>query len=255
MPRPAAPAHTHQAGRHTHGDTSEPAQEAADRDPRGNRPRGVTPDRRRRLHPARRGPRRPPPPPRRTAPELKWAPFKGPAELLTSVPEPCLTLGAVGLGTLLGLLLAFLALHESLSVRITDDLLVLTVRDTAHEIPRQDVASAHRDGKQLVLLAHDGTELAREDSDLPWNRLSTALTAHGYRWAPQDPHRDAWRRWVPGTPGLPAGADALLKARAGARRRDDADEARELREELRRLGVTVRDEKNRQYWRSTVPQS
>lgn len=254
MPRPAAPAHTHQAGRHTHGDTSEPAQEAADRDPRGvlaesplivvvactllGAALGG-------LLPLLAG----------LLLKLKWAPFKGPAELLTSVPEPCLTLGAVGLGTLLGLLLAFLALHESLSVRITDDLLVLTVRDTTHEIPRQDVASAHRDGKQLVLLAHDGTELAREDSDLPWNRLSTALTAHGYRWAPQDPHRDAWRRWVPGTPGLPAGADALLKARAGARRRDDADEARELREELRRLGVTVRDEKNRQYWRSTVPQS
>ncbi|MGA5020293.1 CysS/YqeB C-terminal domain-containing protein [Streptomyces griseoincarnatus] len=30
---------------------------------------------------------------------------------------------------------------------------------------------------------------------------------------------------------------------------DDADDARELAEELRRLGVTVRDEKNRQYWR------
>src|SRR5690606_16917491 len=161
-PRPAAPAHTHQAGRHTHGDTSEPAQEAADRDPRGvlaesplivvvactllGAALGG-------LLPLLAG----------LLLKLKWAPFKGPAELLTSVPEPCLTLGAVGLGTLLGLLLAFLALHESLSVRITDDLLVLTVRDTTHEIPRQDVASAHRDGKQLVLLAHDGTELSRED--------------------------------------------------------------------------------------------
>jgi len=45
------------------------------------------------------------------------------------------------------------------------------------------------------------------------------------------------------------GADALLKARATARKRDDADDARELAEELRRLGVTVRDEKKRQYWR------
>lgn len=185
--------------------------------------------------------------------KLRWAPFKGLAELLTTVPEPWLTLGGAGVGALLGLLVGFLAVHESLTVRISDTRIVLTVRDASREFPRGDVASAHRDGKQLVLLAPDGAELAREKSGLPWPRLTEALTAHGHGWAPEDPHRESWRRWVPGTAGLPEGADALLNARATARERDNEDDARELAQELRRLGVTVRDEKNRQYWRRSPP--
>ncbi|MFI8832567.1 hypothetical protein ACIGPN_16200 [Streptomyces afghaniensis] len=66
----------------------------------------------------------------------------------------------------------------------------------------------------------------------------------------EDPYRAEFRRWVPGTPGLPEGADALLRARAQARKSDDdAEDARELRRELLRLGVVVRDEEKRQYWR------
>jgi cysteinyl-tRNA synthetase len=49
---------------------------------------------------------------------------------------------------------------------------------------------------------------------------------------------------VPGVDGLPPGADALLTARE--KNSDDADE---LRAELARLGVVVRDEKGKQYWR------
>ncbi|MER7714587.1 hypothetical protein ABTX83_29215 [Streptomyces werraensis] len=142
---------------------------------------------------------------------LRWAPFKGPAELLTSVPEPWLTLGATGVGALLGLVVGFLAVHESLAVRIGDAGIVLTVQDVSRLFRREDVASAHRDGKQLVLLAPDGAELARESSSLSLSRLAEALTAHGHRWELEDPHREVWRRWVPGTPDLPEGADSVLR--------------------------------------------
>lgn len=50
-------------------------------------------------------------------------------------------------------------------------------------------------------------------------------------------------------PGLPDGADALLKARAAALTKGDKDDATELRAELARLGVVVRDEKKRQFFR------
>lgn len=180
---------------------------------------------------------------------LTWAPLKGPAKLLTSVPEPWLTLGTVTVGAALGLLIGLIAVHESLSVRISDDRVVLTTRKTTQDFPHDAIASAFRDGKQLVLLGPDGSEIAREDSGLSWPRLADAFAAHGYRWEAEDPYRAEWRRWVPGTPGLPGGADALLTARAGARKRDDAEDARELRLELSQLGVAVRDEKGRQYWR------
>lgn len=181
---------------------------------------------------------------------LPWAPLEGPAELLTSVPEPARTLGTIAVGVLGGLLLGFTAAHESLSVRVSDSHVTLTVRDSSQEFPREEIAVFFKDGKQLVLLGPDSLELAREHCGLNWRRLADALTGHGYSWAGEDPHRAEFRRWVPGTPGLPEGADALLRARAQARKHeDDAKDARELRNELLRLGVVVRDEEKRQYWR------
>jgi hypothetical protein len=182
--------------------------------------------------------------------KLPWAPLEGPAELLTSIPEPALTLGTVAVGALGGLLLGLVAVHESLSVRVCDTHLALTIRESTREFAHEEIAMLCRDGKQLVVLAPDGMELAREHCGLPWPRLAATLTGHGYRWAEEDPYRAEFRRWVPGTPGLPEGADALLRARAQALKSDDdAEEARELRRELLRLGVVVRDEDKRQYWR------
>ncbi len=181
---------------------------------------------------------------------LSWAPLQGPARLLTSVPEPWQSVGAVGVGAVLGLVVGFIAVHESLSVRVSADRVVLGIRDSSQEFGRDEIGLVVRDGKQLVLLGPDGMEVAREDCGLPWTRLSEAFAAHGYRWADQDPHREEFRRWVPGMPGLPEGAGALLAARAAALEKDEgADDARELRGELLRLGVVVRDEKGRQYWR------
>ncbi|MFC8242356.1 YqeB family protein [Streptomyces chartreusis] len=181
---------------------------------------------------------------------LPWAPLQGPARLLTSVPEPWQDVGSVGVGAVLGLVVGLIAVHESLSVRVSADRVVLGVRDSSQEFGRDRIGLVVRDGKQLVLLGPDGMEIAREDCGLPWTRLAEAFTAHGYRWADEDPHRQEFRRWVPGMPGLPDGADALLRARAATREKDEgADDARELSGELLGLGVVVRDEKGRQYWR------
>ncbi|MFF5981213.1 hypothetical protein ACFY78_20420 [Streptomyces olindensis] len=181
---------------------------------------------------------------------LPWAPLKGPAELLTSLPEPVLTLGTTAVGVLGGLLLGLSAVHDSLSVRVGDTHVTLTIRDGSQEFAREEISALFRDGKHLVVLAPSGMELAREHCGLPWQRLTDTLTEHGYTWAREDPYRAEFRRWVPGTPGLPPGADALLRARAKARKDEDgAEEARELRGELLRLGVVVRDEDKRQYWR------
>ncbi|MGN9756320.1 YqeB family protein [Streptomyces sp. SD31] len=182
---------------------------------------------------------------------LPWAPFKGPAELLTSVPEPWLSLGGVAVGALLGLVVGGVAVHESLSVSVSRSRVVLGIRDASQEFEDDEIGLVARDGKQLVLLRADGMELAREDCGLSWQRVSGAFAEHGYRWADEDPYREEFRLWVPGTPGLPEGADPLLRARAAARKKgeQEADDARELRGELLRLGVVVRDEKKRQYWR------
>ncbi|MFE8013578.1 hypothetical protein ACFU3O_12655 [Streptomyces antibioticus] len=185
---------------------------------------------------------------------LPWAPLKGPAELVDSVPEPARTLGTGVVGAVVGLFFGFGALHESLTVTVDDARVGLAVRGEKREFACEEIALAARDGKQLVLLSRTGAELARENCGLPWARLARAFTEHGYRWADEDPHREQFRRWVPGAAGLPEGANALLHARARAlKAKDDASDARELRTELGRLGVIVRDEKDRQYWRLPEP--
>ncbi|MEU9183916.1 hypothetical protein AB0D14_04985 [Streptomyces sp. NPDC048484] len=116
-------------------------------------------------------------------PKLRWAPLKGPARLLNSVPEPGMSIGAVAVGLLLGVLIGFGAVHESLMVRISGSRVVLAVKDAEQEFTRADITLVHRDDKQLVLLGADGEELAREKSGLPWSGLADAFTAHGYPWA------------------------------------------------------------------------
>lgn len=181
---------------------------------------------------------------------LPRAPLEGPAELLTSIPEPGLSIGATVVGALLGLVVGFIAMHESLSVSVSDSGVVLNIRDADQQFPCDEIVLAVRDGRQLLLLGENGAELARENCGLPWPRLASAFTAHGYGWADEDPHRNEFRRWVPGAAGLPEGANAVLAARAEAlKTKDDGSDARELRAELVGLGVFVRDENRRQYWR------
>ncbi|MEU6326317.1 hypothetical protein ABZ851_03340 [Streptomyces sp. NPDC047049] len=181
---------------------------------------------------------------------LPWAPWQGPARLLTSVPEPWRTCGALAVGTVLGLAAGYLAQHDRLSVTVSGSRVVLTRKGISREFTHHEISTALRDGKQLVLLDRDGQEIAREACDLDAQRLADAFAEHGYRWCDRDPHRDEFRLWVPRAPGLPEGADALLTARARLLGKPaTADEARELREELAKLGVVVRDENKRQYWR------
>ncbi|WP_199433835.1 YqeB family protein [Qaidamihabitans albus] len=185
---------------------------------------------------------------------LPWAPMQGPAELVSSLPEPHVTIGLVALGALAGLVVAFLARHESLTVEVARDRVVLARKGAAHEVPGESVAAAFLDGKDLVLLGSDTGELARESSDVDAERLAAAFREHRYRWLDDDPYREEFRRWVPDTPGLPAGANALFTARERALGRGGSEEdARELRDELAKLGVVVRDAEKRQYWRLARP--
>ncbi|MEV7829134.1 hypothetical protein AB0P12_00760 [Streptomyces subrutilus] len=179
---------------------------------------------------------------------LPWAPLQGPAELVGTVPAGVLP----AVGAVAGLVLGLVAQHEQLTLRLSGDRLVLASEGREREFSRAAVAVAFLDRKQLVLLGHDGGELVRQGCELAPGRVADAFAAHGFAWADADPYEAEFRRWVPGAPGLPEGANAVLAARRKPLEKNgpaDGD-ARELREELARLGVVVRDVKRRQYWRS-----
>ncbi|MEV0002228.1 hypothetical protein AB0H28_08075 [Micromonospora sp. NPDC050980] len=180
---------------------------------------------------------------------LAWFPFQGVFELLDRWPDQrSYPLGAAVVA-LAGVVLAVVGTRERLTVTVGRRSVRLHRDGHGRDVARADVAGVFVDGKALVLLDTAGGELARERSDLDAGRLRTAFTGQGWLWLDQDPHRDAYRRWVPGLPGLPTGADALLRARERALKDSRDAEVRELHGELARLGVVVRDEGRRQYYR------
>lgn len=185
---------------------------------------------------------------------LRWMPMRGPFELIDAVDEPWATGAALLLGALGGLLVAGITAAERLTVTVAADGVTLIRGDSTRNVDRTRITGAFRDGKQLVLLGTATEELVREPSDLSAGRLRDAFEAYGYRWyADGDPYRADFRRWVEGGAELPPGADPLLRARQRALDKDDRADAVELRAELARLGVVVREEKRRQYWRRTRP--
>jgi uncharacterized membrane protein YgcG len=179
-----------------------------------------------------------------------WAPLRGVFRLIASLPDPPATIGAIAAGAAIGLAVAYQGQQESLTVTVSADRVTLARLGSTTELARRSVGAVFVDRKQLVLLGPAADELTREPSDLDRDRLRVTFVRYGYPWHDGgDPHEADYRRWVPNTPDLPASANALLAARERALGRKDSGDATELRTELARLGIVVRESQQRQYWR------
>ncbi|MDR8408957.1 hypothetical protein MTP10_09415 [Nonomuraea sp. 3-1Str] len=186
------------------------------------------------------------------AASLPWTPFEGPLRLVGSIPPTAFTIGAVALGAVAGLVLAVIADEYTVKVVVDDRQVAVAHRGSRREVPRGSIAAVFLDAKQLVLLGHDTEELVRQGGDLPRpGPLAAAFQAHGYPWREGDPHREEFRRWADGLPDLTDAAHAYFRARARALEKGDGEDAEQLRLELARLGVAVREENKRQFWRLT----
>lgn len=127
---------------------------------------------------------------------LRWVPFRGLVKLVTSVPEPGLTLGGAGVGALLGLLVGLRGAQVAGGAdhRRTDRpggpgrLPGVAALGRRLGAPRRQGAGATRPRRH-------GTR--RREERLSWSRLAEALTAHGHRWQPEDPLCGARHRLGP----------------------------------------------------------
>ncbi|MEV6411393.1 hypothetical protein [Kribbella sp. NPDC051718] len=191
------------------------------------------------------------------AADLEWVPFQGPLELISRwdgwwVVAICLALGLIG-----GVLLAAMALEDTLKTTVGTTEVEFLKNQRTTRVPREKVALAFLDGKEIVLQDSRSAELAREKHDelgaAARTKIQAAFRAHGYPWSDAgDPHEGEFRRWVEDDPDLSPAANAVLKARSKAFDQGDKGKAdlRELRQELGKLGYVVRDRDKKQYWRS-----
>ena len=180
--------------------------------------------------------------------EERWLPFRGIFRLLDRWASTPVTVATVVAGAAVGLAFAYAGHREKVTVTVDRGGVELHRDGRTERVDRAAVAAVFGDGKHLVLQDAGGDELARETSDLAPAALAAAFREHGYPWRDADPYAADFRLWVEGLPDLPPGADPLLRARAEVL--DKRDEAAELRAELARLGLVVRDHKKRQYVRT-----
>lgn len=186
----------------------------------------------------------------RWAATLPWVPFQEPLKAVASIHGAWLPVLTGTAGLLGGIWIAHLSFKETLSITIDDRSLRLTKNGDISTLSRDEIDAVFLDQKELVLLNLAGAELARETHESSRRRISGAFQAHGYPWSPDgDPHHHAYRRWVPETPELPGAVNALLKAREAALKDKRREDSSDFRREAAKLGIVLRDEQHRQYWR------
>lgn len=189
------------------------------------------------------------PPLARWLTDLPVLPWRDGITFVGSLDKPWQTAIVTGVGLVAGLLLAVTELVETLKLRLTDRELVTEQHERTRAVERAHVSAVFLDGKELVVLDETSRELVRGVHKTPAAALAKAFRAHGYPWQDTDPHAALFHRWIPGAPGLPAEAHAVLAARKAALKNKAAEDARDLAETMQGLGYVVRDEGKDQYWR------
>lgn len=181
---------------------------------------------------------------------LPWIPLEGPLRLVASFHGSPVKFITALLGLIAGIWFAHSIIKLLLTVHITDDSVELLKGKHVQTINSEDIALVFIDHKRLVLLGTDGYELAREEIDEKPKIIEQAFKKHYYIWSAEgDPFKDKFRRWVPESPDLSPSAHAILKARQKALKKEETDDIEDFRLELAKIGIVVREEGTRQYWR------
>lgn len=186
---------------------------------------------------------------------IDWLP-KGPLRFVSEWDAWWVTLILMLAGLIAGVLLAAVALEDTLKVTVTDADVQLLKNTKTQTVRRNDVALAFLDGKELVLQDARGGELAREKHDELSSgaaKFGPAFRLHGYAWSDDgDPQAAAFHRWIEDHPDIPPAVNAVLKARAKAMKAGDKgkSDVREFRLEINKLGYAVRDDDGKQFVRA-----
>ena len=120
-------------------------------------------------------------------------------------------------------------------------------------IDRDRIGGVFTDGKDLVVTDPQTNELSRSGTDAVLaRRLRRAFERFGYPWqGNSDPYESGYVTWADGSGGVAGRVDDLLRARHRALADKRAGAAADARDELRALGIAVRDRDHTQQYRES----
>lgn len=181
-----------------------------------------------------------------TVPDI---PLHGWIAAFASIKEPYGTLGSLLVGGFAAWYGVRWLTRLTVAVSVSERRLLWRSGGRTRRLERGTISAIFPDGDDLVVLGQDTRELARALCYLDDDALQRTLVGYDYPWYNSDPHAEEFRRWVEDMPGLPEGANALMRARAKALDDGKDADAADLRTDLGKLGVVVRETDSRQFLR------
>ena len=181
---------------------------------------------------------------------LPIVPMEKLISLIASFNSLWVSIVATVIGIIVGVLLTAIIFDESLEVTVSDQNLQLKLGDKVETIEKKDISTIYIENKQLIILGQNSDELYQEVIETKLDSVREAFYQYQYPWVDKDPYENQYQRWVLGHPDFPEKINALLYARESALRDDKKKDAKYLREDLAKLGIVIKDERNGQYVRS-----
>jgi len=120
------------------------------------------------------------------ATDRRWIPFQGPLELISTWDSWWAVVLCTAGGLVAGVLLAGLALEDTLKVTITNNDIEFRKNQKTMHVLRNQVAVVFIDGREIVVQDPSSRELARERHDQlksDAKQIPVAFRAHGYPWS------------------------------------------------------------------------
>lgn len=175
----------------------------------------------------------------------------GPLRLAAGLPLvwaiPVLTIAGVGLG----FWITREWQRENGIITVSPEGVTVQRGGTGSHVARDRIHEVFSDGRDLILADKQTSELLRVKTDrILLTRLCQAFEGLGYPWqGTTDPHEHAFETWVDGNGQLNGRAQDLLRARQRALADKRSGAAEDVRDDLRDLGIVVRDRNDAQQYR------
>lgn len=154
-------------------------------------------------------------------------------------------------GFIIGVILAFVIYREALKMSINDQEILIDKDDHKQIIKKSEIKEIYMDDQEVVITGHHGEELLRERTEVARENIRNIFLDYHYPWCDQDPYKDEFSLWTLGDHTLGEKANSILYERRKAIREKDEKKAKNLRMDLKELGVIVKDQGENQYVRTT----